>query len=118
MRRRPTTGRPPRLQGRQKQQLRAILLDGAVKAGFATDIWSGKRVAKVIHDRFGIDFNPVYVPELLRVSLDFSWQKPDRKPRELDPAKVKKFLATWRDAKKTRRKDVAPSGSSTNLEPA
>lgn len=111
-------GQPNRLTIKQRETLREALLAGAVAQGFQTEVWTGPRVASVIRKRFGVSYNARYVPQLLDKQLGFSWQKPDRRPRELDPAKVRKFQATWRAVKKTRSKENAPSGSSTNPDPA
>jgi len=94
-------GKPPGLTAAQREKLRALLLEGAAKRGYETDVWTGKRVARLIRDRFGVAYSPEYVPQLLREQLGFSWQRPERRPRELDPAKVRRFLRTWRLVKKT-----------------
>lgn len=111
-------GQPTRLSVKQREKLREALLAGAVAQGFQTEVWTGPRVALVIRKRFGVTYNARYIPHLLDSQLGFSWQKPDRRPRELDPVKVRKFQATWRAVKKTHLKENARSGSSMNLDQA
>ncbi len=42
----PHPGRPPKLSEQQKQELVAILRQGAIAAGFPTDLWTLKRVGR------------------------------------------------------------------------
>lgn len=55
----PHPGRTPRL--KQKKQLQAVLLKGATVAGFATDLWTLKRVAQVIAREFGVTYHPYHL---------------------------------------------------------
>ncbi len=111
-------GKEARLTPAQREGLRVMLLEGAVAQGYGTDVWTGKRVAQLIQDHFGVSYNPDYVPELLRTQLGFSWQKPNRRPRELDPRKVERFLGTWREVKRGSSREGGPSGSWTSRGPA
>src|SRR5215813_8986785 len=54
----PAPGRPSRLDARQRQALTRILLQGALSCGYPTDLWTTRRVAKVIEKRFGVDYHP------------------------------------------------------------
>ncbi|RCS50452.1 winged helix-turn-helix domain-containing protein [Bremerella cremea] len=71
-----------RLDARQKQQL---------AAGFPTDLWTRRRVAQVVHEKFGIEYNPDHLCRILH-DLGFSCQKPERQAREQDVAAIE----TWR----------------------
>ncbi len=110
-------GKEPRLTPAQRERLRGMLLEGAAAHGYDTDVWTGKRVARLIEEEFGVAYNPDYVPELLRTQLGFSWQKPNRRPRELDPRKVEEFLATWREVKRGSSRAAGPPGSWTSRGP-
>lgn len=88
---RPVPGRPPKLNARQKRQLSKILLAGALGAGYSTDLWTQKRVAKVIQARFGVDYHPNHMWRLLQ-SLGWSVQKPEKRARERD----EKAIAHWK----------------------
>lgn len=110
-------GATPRLTVVQREKLRRMLLEGALAHGFDTDVWTGRRVARLIQDSFGVKYNAKYVPQLLREQLGFSSQKPDRRPRELDPEKVKAWLRDeWEPAKRGRSRASGLSGFSTSLE--
>jgi transposase len=98
-------GSDPWLDAGQREELRDLLLLGARSFGFDTDVWTGRRVAFVIEETFGVKYDPRYVPELLRKRLGFSWQKPKRSPREMDPVRVHTWLReVWEPAKKGRSK--------------
>ena len=91
LRPKPVPGRPPKLSARQKRELTRILLAGALSYGYSTDLWTQKRVAKVIQDRFGIDYHPHHMWRFLQ-SLGWSVQKPAKRARERD----EKAIAHWK----------------------
>jgi len=86
----PITGRPHRLSVRQRQSLGRILVKGALDYGYATDLWTTRRVAEVIRRRFGLTYHPNHLWRLLR-GLGFSCQKPETKARERDEAAIKRW---------------------------
>src|SRR5215831_15801092 len=45
---RPAPGRPPKLDARLRSKLQRHLTEGARKSGFATDLWTCRRVAELI----------------------------------------------------------------------
>lgn len=105
LRKREAPGGEPRLDDEQRARLREMLLEGARAHGYETDLWTGKRVAALIRRTFGVAYSEKYVPRLLRDRLGFSWQKPARRPRELDPDRVEEWLReTWEPAKRGRSK--------------
>jgi putative transposase len=77
----PACGAPPRLSDQQKSALAQALLDGAKKAGYANELWTGRRVSELIRQRFGVRYNEHYVLEVLR-SLNFTPQRPEPEARE------------------------------------
>src|SRR5262245_56789440 len=72
-------GRPCRLSGAQQEQLKMVLLRGAGAAGYATELWTLRRIGAVIRKRFGVRYSPAGVWALLRHCLKWSWQKPERR---------------------------------------
>ena len=91
LRARRNTGRPAKLAAKQREQLRATLIAGAVEAGFPTELWTCPRVAAVIKKHYGVSYHVDHLPRLLR-SLGFSPQKPQRRAIERD----EKRIAGWR----------------------
>src|ERR1039457_4606120 len=58
-------GRPSRLTATQLQELKTALLQGPAAHGFATELWTAQRVAKIIQTRFDIAYHPDHVCRLL-----------------------------------------------------
>jgi len=100
---RPTPGRPPRLDERQRLALTGCLLAGALACGFATPRWTCPRVAELIRRRFRGRYHVDHVGRLVR-RLGFSPQKPQRPARERDEAAIRRWVRQeWPRAKKTPR---------------
>lgn len=87
----------------QQKELGKIIQAGAAKAGFETDLWTTARLAQVIKDRFGIQYNSDHVGRMLH-RLGFSCQKPMKRAREQDERQVKRWRKQdWPRIKKGRR---------------
>lgn len=111
LRARPIPGRPCRLLASQQEQLKAVLLRGARAAGYATELWTLKRVGEVIGKRFGVRYSPVGVWALLRHGLGWSWQKPERRALQRDEAAI----AQWRREEWPRIKKRRAPGRASRL---
>src|SRR3989337_3880510 len=97
---RPASGRPPKLPASQTRRLERELLRGAKAAGFATDLWTCPRVARIIRDRFGVTYHVDHVGRLLR-DLGWSPQKPQRRAVERDEAEIQRWVKQeWPRVKK------------------
>ncbi len=97
------SGRPPKLVPRQLQQIERVLLKGARAAGFATDLWTCPRVARVIARRFGVQYHVDHLSRLLR-GLGWSPQKPQRQAVERDDHAIRGWIKdTWPRVKTKRR---------------
>lgn len=95
----PIPGRPPRLSPAHKAKLERILLCGPLKAGYATDLWTLKRVAQVIELHFGVRYHPCHIWRLL-VGIGWSCQKPERR----DVRRDEEGIARWKRYKWPRIK--------------
>lgn len=84
----PDPGRPARLGEAQRAQLRAALLQSPSEHGFATELWTLKRVAVLIDRLHGVRFGQTQVWRLLG-GLGFSPQKPDKRAIERDDDAVR-----------------------------
>lgn len=94
-------GRPARLGAAELSQLYVALLEGAPAHGFATPLWTLKRVRLLIEREFGVRYSEVHVWRLLG-QLGFSNQKPDRRALERDQAAVEHWRRRiWPALKKT-----------------
>src|SRR6266576_3791973 len=94
-------GRPAQLGAAELSQLYVALLEGATAHGFATPLWTLKRVRLWIEREFGVQYSEVHVWRLLG-QLGLSNQKPDRRALERDPAAIAHWRKrTWPALKKT-----------------
>jgi len=110
---RTSSGRPARLDARQKKRLVKLLLKGALAHGYRTDLWTTMRVAEVITREFGVTYHRDHVGRLLH-SLDFSCQKPDRRALERDDEEIERWKREeWPRIKKGPRTWVLTSSLST-----
>lgn len=101
IRARPASGRPSKLNLRQKRRLEALLLKGPLAAGFHTDLWTCPRVTELIKQRFGIDYHVDHVGRLLH-DLGWSPQKPARRAFERDEQEIRRWVREdWPRVKKT-----------------
>ena len=91
LQRRRSTGHPSKLSRQQKHRLKQRLQQGALRAGFATDRWTLKRIQQLIERDFAIAYHPNYLARLLN-RLGFSVQQPTDRALERDDARVE----AWR----------------------
>src|SRR5512135_1694149 len=63
---RPVPGRPAKLTTTQAKIIRRWLTEDPTKHGFATELWTGPRLAQLIRQEFGIRLNPRYLCTWLR----------------------------------------------------
>jgi transposase len=108
LRTKPLPGRPPKLSKRQRKTLMHILLRGALAAGFSSDLWTGKRMAHVVQQTFGIEHHPNHVLKILH-QLDFTPQKPLRRARQQDRESLEHWRSVeWPRIKKGRLVGASP----------
>jgi transposase len=86
------TGAPTRLTKEQLAQLVEELEKGALRHGFAGEVWTRKRVNAVIEQLFGVSYDVSQVGRILK-KVGWSWQKPQKKARQQKPQAVQE----WQD---------------------
>ena len=103
LRPKPTPGRPCRLSQKEKRKLVEILLQGPLKAGYATDLWTLKRVEEVIAKRFHVHYTIANVWQMMQ-ALGWSCQKPEPRARERNQRAIRLWKRrVWPEIKKNRR---------------
>lgn len=113
LKRRPR-GRPAGLDGGQRRELLKTLMRGALAAGFPTELWTLRRVGRLIERRFGRRYSESQVWRIL-IALGFSCQRPSSKALERDEAAIRRWKRVrWPALKKTPRNKAGSSSSSTN----
>lgn len=85
------TGRKGKLSGDELCRLEAILVGGAPAAGYETDLWTLKRIVRVIRREFGVSYHAGHVWKLLR-QLGWTCQRPERRARERNEDAIKRWV--------------------------
>jgi transposase len=105
----PVPGRPRKLQKHQCQKLLDVLLRGAMAYGYPNELWTLKRIARVILREFGVRYHPNHVWRILR-ELRWSCQVPERRAVQRDEQAIEHWKRyTWPHIKKGAR-TWGPSG--------
>ncbi|MEV7676597.1 winged helix-turn-helix domain-containing protein [Streptomyces sp. NPDC088752] len=101
LRRRPATGRPPKLDDAQVEQVRTVLEQGARAHGFEADLWMLERVGLVVERVTGVTLSRASVWRLLTGQLGWSLQRPQRRAVERDESEIARWIAhEWPRIKK------------------
>jgi transposase len=104
---RPVPGRPPKLTVSQEKIVLRWLRGSPVEHGFATELWTARRLAQLIEEEFTTRFNPRALVGWLR-DRGLTPQKPERVPRERDPGALAAWLASdWPRIKRKARRQGA-----------
>lgn len=98
-------GRPRKLSDRDLRKLIFLLAKGPQAYGYPNNLWSLKRIARVIKEEYNVTYHPGHVWKLLR-RLGFTNQKPERHARERDEEKVKRWMEEdWPKFKKKAKRE-------------
>ncbi|MFC8014658.1 winged helix-turn-helix domain-containing protein [Streptomyces cinereoruber] len=101
LRRRPATGRPPKLDDAQVERVRAALEQGAQAHGFEADLWTQERVGLVIEQVTGVILSRASVWRLLTGRLGWTLQRPERRAVERNESEIARWIAhEWPRIKK------------------
>ena len=87
----PPPPRASKLARAQERQVLGWFRKSPKSFGFATDLWTGRRVAEVIRRKWSIDFNWRYLLSWLK-DRGITSQKPQRRAREAD----REAIDRWR----------------------
>lgn len=94
-------GRLPRLDDAQRALLVEKLKAGALEAGYGTDLWTLKRVRRLIEELTGVKYSESGVWHVL-ANLGFSCQRPVGRALERDEAQIQHWKRKrWPALKKT-----------------
>ena len=105
------SGRPPKLSAAEKKRLINLLMKGPLAFGYGTDLWTTRRVAKIIRKNFGVRYHPNHIWRLL-TGLGWSCQKPERRARERNEQEIKDWQENHWPAIKKSFRTWSPSGLS------
>ena len=109
-------GRPPKLSPQQTREVLEYLQQPPQAFGFDTSRWTAPRLASVIADRLGVQFNPGYLSDWLRKQA-ITPQLPQPVALEQDPDEIQRWLTQeWAPIKKGRTASAQPSHSQMNAD--
>lgn len=104
------SGRPPKLSALQKERLLGLLVEGPLSSGYSTDLWTLKRIARLIQKHFGVKYHRCHVWKLLTM-LGLSCQKPERRALQRD----EEAIVRWKRQKWPRIKKSPDAGGASCL---
>lgn len=94
------TRRQAALSPAQERALLEMLAQGAVHHGFPNEVWTAKRIAKLIRRHFGVQYHFKSIPALL-ARLGWSWQKPEKRAKGHNDEQIARWAAEdWPRIKK------------------
>jgi transposase len=97
---RPHTGRPGELSEAQKQLIPDLLSHGAEAYGFRGNLWTCRRVKKVIEWEFGVSYHRSHVARLLK-ELRWTPQQPIQRATQRNEAEIQRWRTrTWFEIQK------------------
>ncbi len=99
-------GRPGSFDKAARRELARLLKQGAVVAGFPTELWTLPRIQALIEERFGLRYSEVHVWRLLR-EMGFSCQRPTGRATQRDEQAIRQWKRQqWPALKKTPKNGV------------
>ena len=105
----PTPGRPRKLTARQEKTVLGWVAKSPTRFGFASDLWTSRRLATLIEQRLGVRFNSNYLVEWLR-ARKHTPQKPAQPAKERDEAAIVRWQQEdWPRLQKKRERKTLTS---------
>src|SRR5438067_3631187 len=86
-------GRPRKLNNSQLSELETLLSQGATAHGWPNELWTTKRMAKLIRQRFNVTCNPQQAWVNVTQYLGWTSQKPIQQLRAADEDETNRWLA-------------------------
>ena len=104
-------GRKPRLSPADLRRVERGLKRGPEALGYATGLWTARRVARLIEQECGVCYHPGHVWRILR-DLGWSVQRPTGRALERDEPAIQRWKEKrWPELKKTQRAKAESSSS-------
>ena len=116
LKRAPRAGRKPRLSEDDWGRIEQALKRGPGAFGYATELWTARRVRDLIAQQWGVKFSSRHVWWLLG-QLGWSCQRPTGRARERDARAIRRWKRQrWPELKKTPNDKGKPSSLSTKVD--
>jgi len=116
LRRAGRAGRKPQLQASDLHRIEAGLKRGPEALGYATSLWTTRRVVELIEQVSGVRYTTVHAWRILR-QLRWSCQRPVGRALERDEAAIRRWKKErWPQLKKKPANGAKPSSLSTKAD--
>ena len=116
LRRAGRAGRKPRLEASDLHRIEAGLKQGPEALGYATSLWTTRRVVELIEKVSGARYTTVHAWRILR-QLKWSCQRPVGRALERDEAAIRRWKKQrWPELKKKPASSTKPSSLSTKAD--
>lgn len=85
------SGAPPKLNGNDLKRIEDLLVKGPQFQGYASELWTLERIAKLIRQTTRVSYHPGHVWKILG-NLGWSVQKPETRARERNKRKIRQWM--------------------------
>ena len=85
------SGAPRHLTEAQFHELEFLLGQGAKAHGWPNELWTSKRVVKLIQKFFDVEYHEGHVRKMMRDILHWTSQKPECRARERDETEIERW---------------------------
>jgi transposase len=96
-------GRPSRLSGKDKEELRKHIEKSPTECGYDSGVWDGKMIGDLIRKTFSATYKRSQINRLLH-QIGFTYQYPSQKLHGSDEKKQKEWLLEFEELKKTKKR--------------
>jgi len=95
-------GRKPKVSAAQLQQVEQELLRGPTAHGYATDLWTLPRIARLIRQLTGVRYHAGHVWKIMQ-GMGWSLQRPEQRAKERDEDAIQRWhKRRWPQRKRGR----------------
>lgn len=84
-------GRKPRLGAAQLHSIRSALLAGPAAQGYANELWTLARIARLVRKLTGVQYHTSQIWRILKGTLGYSAQRPTTVARRKNPEAIADF---------------------------
>lgn len=88
----PHQGHPSRLSDHDFHQLKELLAMGATAHGWSNNLWTTRRVAQVIREHFGVEYDHGHISRILKKKLKWTCQRPEHQHKDRDNGAIKVWM--------------------------
>jgi transposase len=88
----PQSGAPRRLTDDDYRKLETLLSAGPMAHGWANELWTAARIARVIEKEFGVKYHHAHVSRILKERLNWTCQRPAQHHKDRDDKAITRWV--------------------------